>query len=217
MRWIKLFAALSWVGTIEVAVTVFPFLMVMMLFSWWNMELEWLRWVCNVGVVYICVAWAIARICRWRSERSGLRYYYAIPVSNLLLRILLRDRVQVTKGSTCYLIHVNTRRKRHSKKAAIRDMQMDFRLLNNGMWGDRPLFIGNTFTDLGTVQMEMIQQRADVQVRAGTLLPLQSLMLTKRMIWAQQKRLFGSIIRKHSNPLWKIIVIRPQNRKESLS
>ncbi|MDT3418250.1 hypothetical protein QO009_004184 [Brevibacillus aydinogluensis] len=196
--------------------SIFPFLMVELLFSWWKMDVEWLRWLGNAGVLYVWTACILSRICKWRSERLGLRYFYVIPVSNLLLRLILRDRIRIPKGASCYLIHVNTSKRRKSVKAAIQEMQADMQYLQNSeLWGEDTIFIGNTFADLGTSQNELLQQHADIQVKMGTLLPLQGLMLTKQMILQQQKKVFGRVVRKDPKTSWRILVIRPKYRKES--
>jgi len=216
MRGIRLLSFLSWFGTIEIAVTLFPFLMIEMLFSWWNMDVKWLRWIGNAGVVYVWIAWILSKICKWRSESVGLRYYYVIPVSNLLLRLMLRDRFRIPVGVPCYLIHVNTSKSRKSVKAAVQEMQADMQYLqNHELWGRGAIFIGNTFTDLGTSQNQLLQQYAEIQVKMGTLLPCQGLMLTKRMILQQQQKIFGRVVRKDPKASWKIFLIKPIYRKES--
>ncbi len=215
MKWGNLLSFLSWFGTIEVAVSAFPCVILVLLCSWWNPEVSLLRWMGDIGVVYICFSWILSRVGKWQSEKRGLRYYYVIPISNRLLRVMLRNRMQVDQDSPCYLVHVNTSRRRNSVKAAICDMRSDMeRLQQSWQWGRNPIFVGSTFTELGRRQEAILHRYADVQMKPGTLMPLQSLMLTKSMMRQQQRTVFGRVLIKDARASWKVVIIRPFERKE---
>lgn len=217
MKGSRYLALISWFGLIEIAISIFPFWVLLMCITWlFSIDSKFLNWMEILGFLYICGAAIISRVSRKKSERMGLKYYYIIPISARLLSILLNKRIKVPTNSICYMLHVNMRKKRKSIREAFKEMQQDISFLENkDFFTQETILIGNTFTDLGSRQLQLIHASANVEVVSGTLLPFQGVLLTRRMRLKQQYYTFGRKIKTISSPSWKIVAITPFPRKET--
>ena len=172
----------------------------------WDEIWLWKIWiyVFLIFIFYSILLVVIIEIHRRNSRKKGLRFYFATAIHPAFLRLMLRKRVVLPEYSTCYILHVDDKVRRHSIRDAIRDMHADIQKLQDD-WGENAVFIGNTFADLGSRERKWMEQFAEVKILEGRLIPFHPL-LFRMFLKGHQRRVFGRAFRMKPKK-WKIIIL----------
>lgn len=154
-------------------------------------------------LVLLAALYVVATEIRYRfavleSRRAGLKRMIRIPVSRVVLRLLLRGRVSIPAGATCYTLHVGTAPTDY--RTYLRELRED---VAHG--AKSPAFyVGNTFSQLGEfVQKELGEEK--VQIVRGAFFPawFQTAGVDPQRM---QQKMFGRTLPLQIN--WEIVAIR---------
>ncbi|MFD0591007.1 hypothetical protein ACFQZE_23715 [Paenibacillus sp. GCM10027627] len=167
------------------------------------------------SLVYLASAMATMEYYRKKSEELGLNHYFVMPIHVNLARLLVRK--EPISSHNVYKLHVNTKKlkERKSLKASIRLMNDDVAMLNSDVWGENPVFIGNTYADIGAKQRAKIQSIADFVEYEGVMTPAYLFLVSKTKFIRKQEEYFGRVYSVPERIVWRVCVIRPRSKGEA--
>ncbi|MDQ6422591.1 hypothetical protein RB620_24470 [Paenibacillus sp. LHD-117] len=168
-----------------------------------------------IAIAYLASAALTMEYYRKKSKELGLSYYFVMPVHVNLARLFVRK--EPIASQNVYKLHVNARKmkQRKSMKASIRCMNDDLAMLSSDVWGENPVFIGNTYTDFGAKQRAKIQSMADLVEYEGVMTPVYFLVMSKAKFSRKQEEFYGRVYYMPDRIVWRVCVIRPRSKGEA--
>lgn len=208
-RWHRCFSLIS---SDDVALNLVPLSFVFGLLSF--LIGGWFVWPIGVIALYVLLAYVANKYYQRHSRLMGLQYYYVVPIHPILAKLFVR---KITlRNKEIYKLHVNhgyLKKYVRSMKESLRGMESDISKLEEYHWGEDPVFIGNTFADLGTRNREMINRYAEICEYEGTFHPVLRWTVSPLTLIKEQKKIFGKVYSVNDNIRWRIFILWPKGRK----